>query len=184
MTSADNQQERLINIGWIVGFVDGEGCFSIGFVKQPNRINRTGYKTGYQVVHRFVVTQGVKSINCLENLQRFFGFGRLIINKRHDNHKEDLAQYIVNSRKDLLETIIPFFEQYKLQTSKQYDFEQFAKCVRKIENGDHLTVEGLIDIIEIAQTTNHKRSRVELIRILRDYTPNPVIYREDIVPSA
>jgi hypothetical protein len=26
-SAADNQQERLIKIGWIVGFVDGEGCF-------------------------------------------------------------------------------------------------------------------------------------------------------------
>jgi hypothetical protein len=34
VTKADNQQERLI--GWITGFVDGEGCFSIGFVKQTN----------------------------------------------------------------------------------------------------------------------------------------------------
>ncbi len=185
MTSADNQQERLVkNIGWIVGFVDGEGCFSIGFVKQPNRINRIGYKTGYQVVHRFVVTQGVKSISCIEDMQKFFGVGRISINKRHDNHKEDLAQYIVNSRTDLLETIIPFFEQNKLQTSKQYDFEQFAKCIRKIENGDHLTINGLIEIIEIAQTMNHRRSRLAIIRILRDYTPNLVNNREDIVPSA
>ncbi len=27
--SADNQQERLKTIGWIVGYVDGEGCFSV-----------------------------------------------------------------------------------------------------------------------------------------------------------
>src|SRR2546427_13054721 len=26
-----NQQERLVTIGWVIGFVDGEGCFSIGF---------------------------------------------------------------------------------------------------------------------------------------------------------
>src|SRR3984885_4716822 len=25
-SAADNQQERLIKIGWIAGFVDGEGC--------------------------------------------------------------------------------------------------------------------------------------------------------------
>ena len=32
-SAAENQQERLIKkIGWITGFVDGEGCFSIHFV--------------------------------------------------------------------------------------------------------------------------------------------------------
>ncbi len=29
---AENQQERLISADWVVSFVDGEGCFSIGFV--------------------------------------------------------------------------------------------------------------------------------------------------------
>lgn len=173
VTGADNQQERLKDIGWILGFVDGEGCFSIGFVKQPNRGKRRGYTTGYQVAHRFVVTQGVKSMSCLKDLQKFFGVGRLIINKRYDNHKEHLAQYIVNSRKDLLEIIIPFFEQHNLRTAKQYDFKQFAICLRMVVKGKHLTHQGLIEIIEIAQTINHKKSRQDIIRILRDSTPNP-----------
>lgn len=61
---ADNQQERLIEIGWLVGFTDGEGCFSLGVVRQPNKEEplrnkagiRKGYKTGYQVFHEFAVT--------------------------------------------------------------------------------------------------------------------------------
>ena len=76
---AENQQERLIRTGWVVGFVDGEGCFSIGFVKQPDRANRRGYTTGYQVFHRFVVTQGAKSTAALEELHSFFGVGRLYV---------------------------------------------------------------------------------------------------------
>jgi hypothetical protein len=52
VTGAENQQERLIEFrGWVIGFVDGEGCFSIDFVRQPNRVSRKGYKTGYQVSH-------------------------------------------------------------------------------------------------------------------------------------
>src|SRR5882724_5035623 len=53
VTSAENQQERLIEFrGWVIGFVDGEGCFSIGFSRQPHRRNRRGYKTGLQVTPR------------------------------------------------------------------------------------------------------------------------------------
>src|SRR5579862_3913852 len=83
-SAADNQQERLVKIGWIVGFVDGEGCFSIHFVRQPARESRKGYKTGYQVAHGFVVTQGAKSAECLQMLKRFFGVGRIFINRRND----------------------------------------------------------------------------------------------------
>jgi hypothetical protein len=124
VTGAENQQERPIEFrGWVVGFVDGEGCFSIGFVRQPHRTNRRGYKTGYQVSHRFAVTQGVKSIACLERLRSFFGVGRIFINRRHDNHREDLAQFIVERRDELLDVIIPFFRSYPMLSSKQRDFE-------------------------------------------------------------
>jgi hypothetical protein len=171
-TAADNQQERLIKIGWITGFVDGEGCFSIHVVRQPHRHNRRGYKTGFQVAHQFVVTQGAKSIESLQVMQRYFRVGRLHLNRRYDNHKEHLYQYVVRKRSDLLETIIPFFQQFQLRTSKRTDFEKFVRCMRVIETGAHLTNRGLLEIVEIMQTMNHCKPRDEMIRILRDYMPN------------
>src|SRR5256885_3822268 len=59
---AENQQERLRQQGWVIGFVDGEGCFSIGFVRQSGGQGRNGYRTGYQVAHEFVVTQGAERL--------------------------------------------------------------------------------------------------------------------------
>jgi hypothetical protein len=169
---AGNQQERLIRTGWVVGFVDGEGCFSVGFVRQPNRTGRRGYRAGYQVFHRFVVTQGARSARCLEELKEFFGVGRIYVNKRHDNHKEDLHQYHVNRRSELLGTIIPFFRSHPLRTAKRLDFERFAVCLEKVDAGEHLTREGLVEIAEIVETMNHKKPRRELIRILRGHTPD------------
>ena len=170
--SADNQQERLVRIGWILGFVDGEGCFSIGFVRQPGRTTRRGYKTGYQVSHEFAVTQGARSVSCLHELHGFFGVGQVLANQRHDNHTEDLYRYVVRRRTDLLETVIPFFQQYPLRSSKRDDFAKFAQVVRMIASGQHFTREGLIEIAPIAETMNRRKSRTELIGILRDYTPD------------
>ncbi len=156
----------------MIGFVDGEGCFSIGFVRQPDRAGRKGYKAGYQVFHRFVVTQGAKSVRCLEELRDFFGVGRIFLNQRHDNHKEHLCQYHVSRRSELMETIIPFFRQFPLRSAKQADFEKFARCVELTSEGLHLTPAGLIQIAEIAQTMNRQKSRHDLIRILRGHTPD------------
>jgi hypothetical protein len=169
--SADNQQERLIQLGWVTGFVDGEGCFSIGFVRQRCRTNRRGYKVGYQVSHRFAVTQGVGSWSALEELRSFFGVGRVYVGKRHDNHREHLGQFIVNRRAEPLGTVMPFFEANPLRTAKQLDFEKFARCMRIIEVGRHVDVDGLVEIAEIAETMNRKTSRQDLIRILRGHTP-------------
>jgi LAGLIDADG endonuclease len=170
--SADNQQERSVRIGWILGFVDGEGCFSIGFVRQPGGTNRRGYRTGYQVSHEFAVTQGAKSLACLRGLRDFFGVGQVLANQRHDNHTEDLYRNVVRRRTDLLETVIPFFQQYPLRSSKRDDFRKFAQVVRMVAEGQHFTREELIEIALIAETMNRRKSRTELIGILRDYTPD------------
>jgi LAGLIDADG endonuclease len=172
LDGADNQQERLMQIGWVVGYVDGEGCFSIGFVKQPDRVGRRGYSTGYQVVHRFVVTQGARSRSSLEELMEFFDVGRLCENRRQDNHKEHLWQYRVERQRELIETIIPFFRLHPLHTAKRDDFEKFAASMAIVEAGRHTTSAGLLEIVEIAQTMNHRKPRPDLIRILRDHTPN------------
>ncbi len=168
---AENQQERLIQLGWVIGFVDGEGCFSIGFVRQPDRAGRKGYKTGYQVSHEFAVTQGAKSVQCLDDLVGFFGVGSVIANRRYDNHTEHLYRYVVRRRADLIETIIPFFSAHPMRSSKQRDFEKFVRCVELIDSGVHKTRDGLADIAELAQTMNRQKPRHALIRILRGHTP-------------
>jgi hypothetical protein len=171
-SAAENQQERLVKIGWITGFVDGEGCFSIHFVRQRDRLGRRGYKTGYQVAHEFAVTQGARSVKCLHMLRYHFGVGKVYRNRRHDNHKEDLYRYSVVRREDLIKVIIPFFEKYALRTSKQSDFTKFAECVRLMQFNVHLSAGGVIRIAEITETMNHCKSRKEMIRILRDYMPD------------
>ena len=184
MWTADNQQERLISIGWVIGFVDGEGCFSIGVVQQPDRTNRRGYKTGIQLFGEFAVAQGARSLGCLENLRTFFEVGAIYLNTRYDNHRENMYRYTVRRRADLERVIIPFFEEYPLRSAKRNDFEKFATCMRRIAAGDHLTHAGLADIIEVVTTMNRQKPRTELIRILRDHTPGPETSGEDMVPTA
>jgi hypothetical protein len=169
---AENQQERLRQQGWVIGFVDGEGCFSIGFIRQAGGRGRSGYRTGYQVAHEFAVTQGAQSVSCLQELASFFGVGQVLANKRYDNHREHLYRYVVRRRADLIETIIPFFRAHPMHSSKQANFEKFAQCVEMIDAGQHLSFEGLAAIVEIAETMNRQKPRTELLRILRGHTPN------------
>lgn len=176
VSHAENQQERLITIGWIIGFVDGEGCFSINFVKQSNKKEtnriRKGYKTGYQIAHEFAVTQGESSLKSLEKMKTFFGVGSIYVNKRYDNHKEHLQRYVVRRRDDLVNIIIPFFKKYELRTSKKKNFEIFAKCVVDIAKGKHLTRNGAVKIALMTEKMNHKKNRSKIVRILRNQTSN------------
>ena len=137
VSSADNQQERLRISSWIVGFVDGEGCFSVSIFK-----NRTT-RSGFQVMPEFVVTQGQKSLDCLQMIKDFFGCGAIYVNRRYDNHKENIYRYCVRSTKDLNEKIIPFFKANKLLTYKKNDFETFSKAVEMKILNLHLVKNGI-----------------------------------------
>jgi hypothetical protein len=124
------------------------------------------------VSHEFAVTQGASSVACLRELSEFFGVGIVVANRRYDNHREHLYRFVVRRRIDLLERIIPFFREHPMRTSKQQNFEKFARCVELIADGRHLSRSGLIEIAEIAQTMNRRKPRHDLIRILRGHTPS------------
>ena len=171
-SSAGNQQERPITPDWVVGFVDGEGCFSIGLVRQDGGGQRKGYRTGFQLAPRFAVVQGERSQSALMALRDFFGVGSLYTNRRHDNHREDLIRYDVSRLDDLRDVIIPFFQQHPLQTAKQHDFECFAAIVQIMAARIHLEREGLITVLKLMELMNHRKSREDVIGILRGHTPD------------
>src|SRR3990172_10301727 len=145
---ADNQQERPKIIGWVAGFVDGEGTFSVSVFR-----NKTS-KFGWQVFTEFIVTQGEKSLPALEFLQNFFGCGKIFINRRKDNHKEDIYRYCVRSVKDLQSIIIPFFEINQLKTAKRNDFRYFRQILEMIGKRKPLDPQGLRTIALITKGMN------------------------------
>ena len=151
---AGDQQERPGAEQWAVGFVDGEGCFSISVVR--NAVCRSGW----QVQHEFSVTQAAPSRPALEQLVELFGCGRIIENRRVDDHRHPLLRFSVKRRSDLVTTIVPFFEEHPLITAKRADFAQFAAVLRMMEAGEHLSADGLRRIAQITERMNRRqRSR-------------------------
>jgi len=148
--SADNQQERLRIIGWIVGFVDGEGAFTVSIFK-----NSTA-KLGLQVFPEFIVTQGAKSKDVLDLFQDFFSCGKVYLNKRYDNHRENLYRYCVRSIRDLNTIIIPFFKENELRTAKKRDFEYFCEVLNLMNKREHLVLSGIERISKITMQMNRR----------------------------
>lgn len=146
----DNQQERLKIIGWITGYVDGEGCFQVSIIKNQ----RT--KFGWQIFPEFVVTQNEKSKNSLLLLKDYFSCGEVYINRRKDNRKENLYRYCVRSISDLNEKIIPFFTENKLKTAKKDNFNYFSKVVKMLVGQKHFRIKGIIKIAKIVQKMNRQ----------------------------
>lgn len=137
---------------WVVGFVDGEGCFHVSVQKHPEM------KGGYQVLPEFVVVQHIRDIQILYALKNFFGCGVVRI-----NHGD---RYAYRVRKlENLQKICEFFMNHPLKTKKNIDFRKFCKIVMLIKEKKHLTKEGLKKILDIAMKMNtSERSSLERIK--------------------
>ncbi len=147
--NADNQQERL-NAEWIVGFTDGEGCFHVSI----NKISEM--KLGWQVLPEFRIVQHEKNEEVLYKIKTFFDFGDVTINRidYHGTRKEFRVR-----GKENLNKIVRFFEKYPLKTSKQKDFEIFALIIKKMNNGEHLTKQGLDEIAKLISNMNRQSKK-------------------------
>jgi hypothetical protein len=103
------------------------------------------------------VVQGERSVQVLHELREFFRCGGVYINRRHDNHRGHLFRYDVRSPRDLVNRIIPFFEEHPLRTAKADDFRKFARIVRMMGSGLHRSLEGMSQIATIVQTMNRRQ---------------------------
>ncbi len=132
---------------WVVGFVDGEGCFFVGINAHPEMTS------GFQVLPEFTVVQHQRDIQLLYALKKFFGCGVV------RNNRDDRMAYRVRSLDHLDERIVPFFEQHPLKSKKRIDFLKFRKILQLMKKGEHLKPEGIERIRAIASTMNTGRER-------------------------
>jgi LAGLIDADG endonuclease len=127
---------------WIVGFVDGEGCFYVGINPHPEMTCQ------FQVLPEFIIVQHQRDIQLLHALKKFFGCGVV-----RSNHGDRMA-YRVRGLNHLSERIVPFFEQHPLKSKKRVDFARFRKILRLMSQGKHLELQGIDEIRAIASTMN------------------------------
>ena len=133
---------------YITGFVDGEGTFSVSFNY------RAKLKTKIEVRPSFSISQHKRSLEILEKIQKYFGVGGIRFSKRDQNYK-----YEVRSIKDLITKIIPHFQKYPLQTTKQKDFEIFTDICQLMYTNHHRNPKHLRMIIDNAYTMNESGKR-------------------------
>lgn len=180
--NADNQQERLQitnEFKWfLAGLIEGEGSICISLKKHPTA------KFGYYIDPEFFLYQHKNASEILEYAKTFFGTGSIYPKPGN----EDVLVYRISSRRSIVEKVIPFYEKYMKYSStiKRKNFEMFKKAIMILENNGHKTLEGTLQLVDLAYSTNHagkqrKLPKQEVIdRILRDYTPKSEISSDKI----
>ena len=132
---------------WITGFVDGEGCFHVGINPHPEM------SAGYQVLPEFTVVQHERDVQVLHALKAHFGCG--VVRKNHG----DRMAWRVRNAEHLRQHIVPFFVKHPLKTRKRVAFQKFARVLRIMAAGGHLTAEGVAEIRRITAQMNRGDTR-------------------------
>src|SRR5579872_3622261 len=178
-SGADNQQETSevalsmsrLDPYWVVGFVDGEGCFSVSLHHNPRFARRTH---GWQLHPTFQVYQHSDHTELLRELVSFFGCGKV----RSKGPSSSVSTYAVDSLEDIESKIVPFFNEHPPRVKLQ-DFVLFSEIVRSLRMKQHARVDGLIRLVRMAYAMNaHGKQRARDVEevidgILRDCTPSP-----------
>ena len=126
---------------WIIGFVDGEGCFRVSILRHPET------NTGYQVLPEFTVVQHEQDKQILYALKSYFKCG--VVRKNHSD------RWCYRIRKlSCLKTLCNFFNKHPLKTKKNVDYIKFRRIIQDMIQRKHLTREGLEKIIKTAITMN------------------------------
>ena len=99
-----------LEVGWVTGFVDGEGCFHVGVSKHADMTQ------GVQVLPEFTVVQHERDVELLQALRTFFGCGVV-----RSNHGDRLA-FRVRALEHLRERIVPFFLEHPLKSISSVRF--------------------------------------------------------------
>jgi len=87
----------------MAGFVSGEGCF---FIKQSK--SKT-HKLGIGISLNFLVVQNIRDTYLLESFIQFFGCGLYSAKE-----KSGIVTYAVSNFSDIVNIIIPIFEEYPI----------------------------------------------------------------------
>lgn len=129
----------MLNPHYIVGFVDGEGCFCISLNKNGNRLP--------EVRLIFEIELRGDDEPILREIQTVLGCGNI--------YRLEYARYAkwqshvklkVSNFGDISQKIIPFFKRYPLRAKKRQQFEKFCLAAEIIRTKQHLTPEGVEQI--------------------------------------
>jgi len=136
---------------YIVGLVEGEGCFAVSVSKHKTK------RLGLDPRLMFEMELRGDEFQLLERLKFSLGCGFLYkLNYPRYGWKPH-AKYAVKSHKDIFKYIIPFFKKYPLQGKKGKDFEDFCRAAEIFRKKEHLTMKGIEKLNAIRSQMNEKR---------------------------
>ena len=130
---------------YLAGFVDGEGTFSVAIIHHP------GQRLGWMINPVFQVYQHERHRYILELFKEYFGTGNIY--RKSGIHP--VLTFSIDSRKSLLERVVPFFQRFPLLV-KNIEFQRFRQILEAMEKQEHLQNNGFKRLVTLAYEMNQQ----------------------------
>lgn len=150
----------MINADYIVGLTDGEGCFYIN-VRPPDKRFK-GSKTGVET--HFYIKLREDDLSLLKEVKNFFKCGGVYYQKEKRKNHSACYRFEINSREDIQEVLIPFFDKHPLKSKKKENYLIFRKIAMIIRDDDFKNKGSLRKIQKLKSQMNSGARSVREIR--------------------
>lgn len=155
---------------YIVGFVDGEGSFSVSIYYDKTMKNKVFVRPEFEIELR------ADDREILERMKDTLKCGRIydLNYKKYGWYPH--VKYKVSNLNEILSRIIPFFERYPLQSKKAKTFQYFREIVLMRKEKKHLTKGGVERIIKLRNLIRKlgKKHRLGTARVRENRSPGGV----------
>jgi hypothetical protein len=128
----------------MAGFSSGDSSFNIKISKSETT------KLGTRVQLRFSIDLHLREKEFIKYLTTYFNLAK----DKYVYSDSNSVKFEITNTKDITNVIIPFFMKYPIKGKKNLDFMEFNKVVIIINNKEHLTKEGLNEILNIKSKMN------------------------------
>ena len=155
---------------WVAGFTSGDGSFYLKVLQQKSKFTEN---VSNIVRLNFKICLNIREEEVLKGLFNFFKlhqdkiFDLLTEDQKtkleiksppiYTSFKESTVSLHISKFSDIINIIIPFFEQYPIIGQKNLDFLDFKIVSELVKTKSHLTSEGFKKIEEINSQMNQRR---------------------------
>jgi len=129
---------------WISGFTQSDGSFVVSFLKQ-----KKGVPIRPQPV--FNLTQSIVELEMFKALHKQLGIGKIYTNRKN-------VVFVVKSIDEIVDILLPLFDKHPVKGGKFSAYTIFKEVSLMIKEKKHLTIEGTLQILNLAYFMNKDTS--------------------------
>ncbi len=170
----------MLSKDYILGFVEGEGCFCLAVQRYVDRkprlttrVNKISNPYLFRVRITFRITNCLDNLKVLEEIKETLGFGRIYVQNRKTPYAKPAAYFYTNSIQEAQATR-EYFKGANFRTTKGKDFDLWCKGLELFESNKHLGKEGLLQICALRDKMNDRLAKKKWTQedILNAYSGN------------